>query len=77
MSFRAGEESVSTKEIKMTNAISDRALDLGVFALDNELEVAGDGSDSVCIPFLKEPVSFSPRRIEEGVSLKVQAKNFL
>ena len=55
----------------MTNAISDRALDLGVFALDNELEVAGDGSDSVYPPILKESVSFSPRRIKARVSLKI------
>lgn len=58
----------------MTNVISDLALDLGVFALDNELET-GDGSDPICFPFFKESVSFSPRHIEERVSLKVQAEN--
>lgn len=58
----------------MTDAISDLALDLGVFALDHELK-SGDCSDPTYLPFLKESVTFSPRHIEERVSLKVQAEN--
>lgn len=77
MSFRAGEMSVSQRRFKVTNVISDRALDLGVFALDKELESGCDGSDPVYDPFLKESVSSSPRGIEEPVSLKVQSRNFL
>jgi hypothetical protein len=60
------------KEIKRKNVISDRALDLGVFALDNEFENREDGSHH---PSFKESVRFvSPRR-EQRVHLKVQGTN--
>ena len=47
----------------MATAISDRALDLGVFALDDELESGTDYSNTVCHTPLKQSVSISTRRI--------------
>jgi hypothetical protein len=47
----------------MTTAISDRALDLGVFALDDELESGADYSNTVYHAPLQRSVSISTRRI--------------
>jgi hypothetical protein len=49
--------------MKMATAITDRALDLGVFALDDELESGKDYSNTVYHAPLKQSVSISTRRI--------------
>jgi hypothetical protein len=66
---------IGHKEIKMKNVISDRALDLGVFALDSELENGREGLLPVYHPPFKVSFSFSPRQIKARAGLKLQARN--
>jgi hypothetical protein len=40
----------------MATAISDQALDFGLFALDNELESGGDGSEPMHYETFNQPV---------------------